>query len=125
MLMRIGGNSNHELAVDHFLRLVGSYYRLGAGWPTSCDYYQRGAPESDVPVVNVLPLTSRKSPTRTIYPNEVLFLAGTAGLPVDSIVLCYQIRTLDKRRLEQAIGELRDKALQTAIADAIRFQLEL
>ena len=42
-----------------------------------------------LPIVNVLPLTSRKSPTRTIYPNEVLLLAGTAGLPVDSIVLCY------------------------------------
>jgi mRNA interferase MazF len=54
-----------------------------------------------------------------------LLSAGTAGLPVDSIILCYQIRTLDKRRLEQVIGELQDKALQAAIADAIRFQLEL
>ncbi len=52
-----------------------------------------------LPVVNVVPLTSRKSPQRTIYPNEVLLLAGKAGLAVDSIVLCYQLRTLDKRRL--------------------------
>lgn len=78
-----------------------------------------------LPVVNVVPLTSRKSPTRTIYPNEVLLPAGTANLPLDSIVLCYQIRTLDKRRLEQAIGELQDIALQAAISEALRFQLEL
>src|SRR5690349_15787500 len=76
-----------------------------------------------LPVVNVLPLTSRKSSSRAIYPNEVLLPAGTARLPVDSIVLCYQIRTLDKRRLEQPIGELRDMSLRAAITEAVRFQL--
>ncbi len=78
-----------------------------------------------LPVVNVLALTSRKSPQRTIYPNEVLLPAGQAGLAVSSIVLCYQIRTLDKRRLEHRIGVLDDLALRTAIAAAVRFQLEL
>jgi mRNA interferase MazF len=78
-----------------------------------------------LPVVNVLPLTSRKSPTRTIYPNEVLIPAGTAGLSADSIVLCYQIRTLDKRRLENTIGELQDSSLRAAILEALRFQLDM
>jgi mRNA interferase MazF len=78
-----------------------------------------------LPVVNVLPLTSRKSPTRMIYPNEVFIPAGTAGLSADSIVLCYQIRTLDKRRLEQTIGELQDIAIQAAILEALRFQLDM
>jgi mRNA interferase MazF len=78
-----------------------------------------------LPVVNVLPLTSRKSPMRTIYPNEVLIPAGTAGLSADSIVLCYQIRTLDKRRLEHTIGELQDSALRAAILEALRFQLDM
>ena len=78
-----------------------------------------------LPVVNVLPVTSRKSPTRTIYPNEVLIPSGTAGLSADSIVLCYQIRTLDKRRLEQPIGELLDIALRAAILEALRFQLDM
>jgi len=78
-----------------------------------------------LPVVNVLPLTSRKSLQRTIYPNEVLLVAGTAGLVVDSIVLCYQIRTLDKRRLEQPFGMLDDLSLREAIAEAVRFQLDL
>jgi mRNA interferase MazF len=49
-----------------------------------------------LPVVNVVPLTSRKSSARRIYPNEVLLSAGMAGLSADPIALCYQIRTLDK-----------------------------
>jgi mRNA interferase MazF len=60
-----------------------------------------------LPVVNVIPLTSRKSAARSIYPNEVLLPTSVAGLQVDSIALCYQIRTLDKSRLvEQDLGEL-------------------
>lgn len=76
-------------------------------------------------VVNVIPLTSRKSEARTIYPNEVLLPAGTAGLRVDSIALCYQIRTLDKSRLEQDLGELKDTGLQRQLLEAIRFQLDM
>jgi mRNA interferase MazF len=78
-----------------------------------------------LPVVNVIPLTSRKSPERTIYPNEVLLPAGMAGLRVDSIALCYQIRTLDKERLEQDWGELDDWSLRQELREAIRFQLDL
>lgn len=48
-----------------------------------------------LPVVNVVPLTSLKSPERKIYANEVLLPADTGGISVDSIALCYQIRTLD------------------------------
>jgi mRNA interferase MazF len=78
-----------------------------------------------LPVVNVLPLTSQKSPQRIIYPNEVLLSAGTAGLAVASVVLCYQIRTLDKRRLERQIGILDEATLRTKVAEAVRFQLAL
>ena len=78
-----------------------------------------------LPVINVVPLTSRKSASRVIYPNEVLLPAGAAGLRVDSIALCYQIRTLDKSRLEQDMGELTDAALRQAIHDAMRFQLDM
>lgn len=42
---------------------------------------------------------------------------------MDSIALCYQIRTLDKRRLERPLGELSDERLRLEILDAIRFQL--
>jgi mRNA interferase MazF len=76
-------------------------------------------------VVNVIPLTSRKSPARAIYPNEVLLPASSGGLKVDSIALCYQIRTLDKSRLERQLGILTDESLRHAILDALRFQLEM
>jgi len=78
-----------------------------------------------LPVVNVIPLTSRKSAARVIYPNEVLLPTGAVGLPVDSIALCYQIRTLDKSRLEEDRGELVDAKLRQEILEALRFQLEL
>lgn len=58
-------------------------------------------------VVNVLPVTSRK-PGRRIYPNEAGLQSGTAGLTADSVVLCYQIRTLDKQRLQKLFGTLMD-----------------
>ena len=78
-----------------------------------------------LPVVNVIPLTSRKSTTRVVYPNEVLLPAGLAGLKVDSVALCYQVRTLDVSRLEDEIGELLDPVARQRIRQAIRFQLDL
>jgi mRNA interferase MazF len=78
-----------------------------------------------LPVVNVIPLTSRKSASRVIYPNEVLLPAGVAGLRMDSIALCYQIHTLDKSQLERDLGELVDASLRQEILEAIRFQLEM
>jgi mRNA interferase MazF len=77
-----------------------------------------------LPVVNVLPVTSRK-PQRRIYPNEALLPAGTAGLTTDSIVLCYQIRTLDKQRLMKSFGLLADANLRAEILAALQFQLAL
>ena len=78
-----------------------------------------------LPVVNVIPLTSLKSSSRTIYPNEVLLPAGVAGLKKDSIALCYQIRTLDKNRLERDFGELADEELRLEILNALKFQLDM
>ena len=78
-----------------------------------------------LPVVNVIPLTSLKSAERVIYPNEVLLPAGTAGLRLDSIALCYQIRTLDKSRLEQDLGELVEESVRRDVINAICFQLDL
>jgi len=75
-----------------------------------------------LPVANVLPITSRK-PGRRIYPNEALLPQGIAGLTVDSLVLCYQIRTLDKRRLARWYGRVDDPARQEEILTALCFQL--
>src|SRR3972149_5638513 len=67
-----------------------------------------------LPVVNVLPITSRK-PDRKIYPNEYLISTKISGLPRESIVLCHQIRTLDKKRLSKEIGEIKDTEIQEKI----------
>lgn len=73
-------------------------------------------------IVNVLPITSMKA-DRKIYPNEVFLPSSLSGLPMDSIVLCYQIRTLDKKRLIKKIGKIEDLELQEEIHDSICFQL--
>ncbi len=77
-----------------------------------------------LPVVNVLPVTSRK-PNRRVYPNETLLSVGTAGLISESIVLRYQIRTLDRQRLIRKLGKLDDDNLQNQILASLKFQLEL
>lgn len=75
-----------------------------------------------LPVVNVLPITSRKQ-NRRIYPDEAMIPAGRAGLGRESVVLCYQIRTLDKQRLLRQLGMLDETGGRDEILDALRFQL--
>ncbi|MBX2931598.1 MAG: type II toxin-antitoxin system PemK/MazF family toxin [Chitinophagaceae bacterium] len=73
-------------------------------------------------IVNVLPITSRK-PARNVYPNEVLLEGKKFGLPNESIVLCHQIRTLDKKRINVEYGKITDSKIQTEILEALCFQL--
>lgn len=75
-----------------------------------------------LPVVNVIPITSRKA-NRRVYPNEAFLPANIGGLTLDSIALCYQIRTLDKRRLTQMFGVIDDEDIRQSIVEALRFQL--
>lgn len=73
-------------------------------------------------IVNVIPITTRKT-GRTIYPNETLIPANNFGLRNESIILCHQIRTLDKQRLTLLYGEIDDPGKQAEIIDALCFQL--
>ncbi len=73
-------------------------------------------------IVNVVPITSRKS-GRIIYPNEVLLPAAISGLDKESITLCHQIRTIDKTRLSKKYGQITSAEIQGQIIDAICFQL--
>lgn len=75
-----------------------------------------------LPVVIILPITTRKL-NRKIYPNEVLIPAFTGGIKKESIILCYQIRTLDKKRLIKCIGNIGDIKIQEDIIDNLCFQL--
>jgi mRNA interferase MazF len=72
--------------------------------------------------VNVIPITSRKS-GRRVYPNESLIAANNFGLSNESIILCHQIRTLDKQRLSFEYGHIGDFSKQVEIIDALSFQL--
>jgi mRNA interferase MazF len=71
--------------------------------------------------INVFPITTRKE-NRMIYPNEALLEKMVYGLPEESIILCHQIRTLDKRRFAQFYGEINDLKKQNEIIDAVFFQ---
>lgn len=73
-------------------------------------------------IVNVLPITTRKA-GRRIYPNEVLLESGKYGLENESIILCHQIRTLDKKRLSIVYGKIDDKIKRDEIIEALCFQL--
>ncbi|MBI4648481.1 MAG: type II toxin-antitoxin system PemK/MazF family toxin [Bacteroidia bacterium] len=73
-------------------------------------------------IVNILPITTRKK-ERTIYPNEALLPANKFGLSNESIVLCHQIRTVDKIRLSTEYGKIIDKEKQDEIIEALCFQL--
>jgi len=73
-------------------------------------------------IVNIIPITSRKS-GRSIYPNEVLLPAAKYGLEKESIALCHQIRTIDKKRLSKRYGQISSRIIQEKIIEALCFQL--
>lgn len=77
-----------------------------------------------LPVINILPFTLLKQ-GRRIYPNEVLLKKEVSGLDKDSLVLCYQIRTVDKKRLIKKLGEVKSEDVRNEIIDALSFQLGL
>jgi mRNA interferase MazF len=49
----------------------------------------------------------------------VLISAGSGGLTQESVVLCEQIRVIDKGRIIRSLGHL-DRATMDAIAKAVR-----
>jgi mRNA interferase MazF len=60
--------------------------------------------------VMVAPLTSNLKAKG--YLLTVLVDAKSSGLPKDSVILLFQIRTLDKRRLERKIAHLDDTIME-------------
>jgi len=77
-----------------------------------------------MPVVTVLPLTSRK-PGRHIYPNEFLLPKGSAGLTEVSIVMAHQIRTISKARLTDLYGEIKGESLRESVRQVLKIHLTL
>lgn len=71
-------------------------------------------------VVTIAPFTSRKT-GRIVYPNEVLVSAGIANLKTESILLCHQLRAVDKHRFSRIYGTLADERLKQEISEALKF----
>ncbi len=61
------------------------------------------------PTVIAAAITSQKDKTR--LPTHIEVSAASCGLQKDSIVLLEQVRTLDKRRLKEKMGELPKNAM--------------
>jgi mRNA interferase MazF len=60
--------------------------------------------ENQMDIVTIIPITSRKS-KRKIYPNEVLISLQNK----EAILLCHQVRTISKARLDKKIISLDEK----------------
>ena len=72
--------------------------------------------------VMVAPITSNLKASG--LPSTVTIKAGVAGLSEDSVVLLFQIRTLDKRRLWKRIGHLEARKMVKVDA-AIRLSFDV
>ena len=61
------------------------------------------------PTVIAAAITSRMSKAK--LPTHIDIYAGEVGLAKDSVILLEQIRTLDKRRLRERVGELNESEM--------------
>lgn len=83
----------------------------------------RDALNKNSPIVTVCAITHAANKTK-IYPSHVRVPAGKAGLTLDSVVICEQIRAISKTRLQDALGKF-DRAIMTSIDAALKIALDL
>jgi mRNA interferase MazF len=83
----------------------------------------RDAINRSSPVVVICPITDAENKTK-VYPSHVRVPAGTAGLRLDSIVVCEQVRAINKTRLMTPVGKF-DKRVMTSIEAALKITLDL
>ncbi len=65
----------------------------------------------------VVPFTTRIR--KVLLPSHVFVPAGVGGLNKDSVLLCEQIRVIDKRRIIKVLGHLEEPYMER-IAKALR-----
>jgi mRNA interferase MazF len=70
----------------------------------------------------IAPFTSKIR--RALLPSHVFISAGIGGLEQNSVLLCEQIRVIDKRRILKVMGQL-DKSYLKEVDEAIRVILGL
>ena len=74
------------------------------------------------PTVIAAAITSKQEKSR--LPTHISVQATACGLAKDSVVLLEQVRTLDKRRLKERMGEL-DQGSMAQVNDALQVSLGL
>lgn len=74
------------------------------------------------PTVIAAAITSKQEKSK--LPTHISVQASSCGLAKDSVVLLEQVRTLDKRRLKERMGEL-DSGSMAQVNDALQVSLGL
>ena len=74
------------------------------------------------PTVIALAVTSRTGKAR--LPTHIEIPADSSGLPHDSLILAEQMRTLDKQRLGQRLGQA-PADVMTQVSRALKLSLQL
>ena len=74
------------------------------------------------PTVIAAAITSKKEKSQ--LPTHISVTAQSCGLSKDSVVLLEQVRTLDKRRLKERMGEL-DSSSMAQVNNALQVSLGL
>ena len=74
------------------------------------------------PTVIAAAITSKKE--KSALPTHISVQASSCGLAKDSVVLLEQVRTLDKRRLKERMGELDDTSM-AQVNTALSTSLEI
>lgn len=74
------------------------------------------------PTVIVAAITSQVNKAK--LPTHVAIVSNAYGLPKNSVVLCEQLRTIDKKRLREKLGGIDDENMRS-INDAIKISVGL
>lgn len=74
------------------------------------------------PTTIIVPLTSELKKTN-IPTHEVIEKKDAPGLSVDSMALCEQIRTIDKRKIKEKIGRISTGQVLDNVSRACRISL--
>lgn len=74
------------------------------------------------PTIIIAAITSQINKAK--LPTHIEVVASDYGLPKDSVILLEQIRTIDKRRLEEKIGHI-DEEMMDKVNDGLMISLGL
>jgi mRNA interferase MazF len=80
---------------------------------------------NQLPLVVTVVVGTKGENIKQNFPTNVRVSSDESGLPLETVFLCFQIRSLDKNRfLDQAVGKLSGEKMQE-IETAVRYCLGL